>query len=149
MILLLASLSEPAAALAPAFMPTSMTAPARAIAGRWPVGDTVNVCAIRVEFVPDEVTGTSGDGTMESAFSDSLLLDPLPHDKAYFEDHLTFLSHYYETVSKGKAPFGRPDVYPAQPDSVYRVAHPMWHYNYNIDDELLNQRLAELFLESV
>jgi M6 family metalloprotease-like protein len=113
------------------------------------VGDTVNVCAILIEFVPDEVTGTSGDGTMESAFPDSLVIDPLPHDRAYFEDHLSFLRHYYETVSKGKLLFGRMDVYPAGPSAVYRVTHPMWHYNYNTDDELLNQRLTELFVEAL
>ena len=68
---------------------------------RWPVGDTVDVCAIRIEFVPDSIDGTLGDGTMGSAFSDSLIIDPLPHDKAYFEDHLAFLEHYYGVVSKG------------------------------------------------
>ncbi|MFH1010051.1 MAG: hypothetical protein V1784_02310, partial [bacterium] len=149
LFLLFAPLFGPAASLEGGFVPAPVTVAARAIAQRWPVGDTVDVCAIRVEFVPDEVTGTLGDGTMESAFTDSLLLDPLPHDRAYFKDHLSLLSHYYQTVSKGKVPFGRLDVYPVEPDSVYRVAYPMWHYNYNIDDELLNQRLAELFLEAV
>jgi M6 family metalloprotease-like protein len=115
----------------------------------WPVGDTVNVCAIRVEFVRDEVTGTSGNGTMGSAFESGLLLEPLPHNRTYFEDHLLFLRHYYQTVSEGKLPFGRLDVYPVEADSVWRVAYPMWHYNYNLDDELLNRRLTELFLEAI
>ena len=122
---------------------------AQAVSERWPAGDTVNVCAIRIEFVPDEVTGTSGDGTMESAFETGLLIDPLPHNRAYFKDHLLFLRHYYQTVSENKVPFGRLDVYPVDEDSVYRVAYPMWHYNYNLDDNLLNQRLTELFLEAL
>ncbi len=116
---------------------------------RWPVGDTVNVCAIRIDFVPDSLDGTSGDGTMGSAFSDSLIIDPLPHDKVYFKDHLAFLEHYYRTVSKGRLPFGRLDVYPEASDNVYRVAHPMWHYNYNLNDDILNQRLAEFFVEAL
>jgi len=41
------------------------------------------------------------------------------------------------------------DVYPEEEDSVYRVAYPMWHYNYNLDDDLLNRRLTELFLEAL
>lgn len=122
---------------------------AQALSERWPVGDTVDVCAIRVEFVPDQVTGTLGDGTMGSAFETGLLIDPLPHERAYFEDHLRFLRHYYQTVSENKVPFGRLDVYPVQEDSVYRAAYPMWHYNYNLDDNLLNQRLTELFLEAL
>ncbi len=126
-----------------------MAMAAQAVSERWPVGDTVDVCAIRIEFVPDQMTGTLGDGTMGSAFETGLLIDPLPHDRAYFEDHLLFLRHYYQTVSENKVPFGRLDVYPVEEDSVYRAAYPMWHYNYNMDDELLNRRLTELFLEAL
>lgn len=129
--------------------PAPMTVAAHALGQRWPVGDTVHVCAIRIEFVADDVTGTTGDGTMGSGFSDSLVIDPLPHNRTYFSHHLEFLKHYYQTVSKDSIPFERLVVYPEEEDSVYQVAYPMWHYNYNIHDDTLSRRLTELFFEAL
>ncbi len=114
----------------------------------WPNGDSIRVCAIRVEFLEDQITGTTGNGRMGSWFPDSLHIDPLPHDKAYFEDHLAFLQHYYQTASKGNLGFAALDVYPTDPIGAYQLAFPMWHYNYNTDDATLNRRLVELFVQS-
>ncbi|MBK6766936.1 MAG: hypothetical protein IPG71_11720 [bacterium] len=107
------------------------------------------MCAIRVEFAPDSLSGTTGDGSFGSGFPDTLKIDPLPHDRAYFEDHLRFLVDYYETASRGHLVFETADIYPAGDNTAYRVAYPMWHYNYNSDTALLNDRLIELFAESV
>ncbi len=120
----------------------------------WPNATPIRVCAIRVEFLEDYLTGTTGNGRMGSWFSDTLLhgplhIDPLPHDKTYFEDHLTFLEDYYETASKGNLGFAALDVYPADPNGAYQLSFPMWHYNYNTGDDALNQRLVELFVQSV
>jgi len=113
------------------------------------VDTPIRLCAIRVDFVPDNLTGTTGDGSFNSGFPDSLLIDPLPHDREYFEDHLSFLSHYFETASKGRITFDQLDVYPQEANGAYRLPYPMWHYNFNTDTALLNRRLVELFAESV
>ena len=121
---------------------------ARGLDEPWPAGVPIRACAIRVEFVADDVTGTTGTGLMGSGFPDSLHIDPLPHDRAYFEDHLAFLRHYYETASKGSITFSALDVLPPADNAAYQLAFPMWHYNYNVSDELLNQRLVELFVQA-
>ncbi|MFZ5433117.1 MAG: T9SS type A sorting domain-containing protein [Calditrichota bacterium] len=121
------------------------------IAGeRWPVDQPIRICAIRIEFQPDTISGTTGTGLMGTGFDSTLIIDPLPHDRAYFADHLQFLRNYYESVSGGGVVFDTSsfDIYPTVEDSVYRLDHPMWHYNYNSDDDLLNRRLVELFVES-
>ena len=134
-----------------ALKPAARFAPARATADEpWPSDVPVRVCALRVQFLEDEVTGTTGNGRMESGFDSSLIIDPLPHNQAYFEDHLRFLKHYYETVSGGRLRFDTLVVYPESDTAVYRLDYPMWHYNYNNgDDELLNRRLTELFVQAV
>jgi M6 family metalloprotease-like protein len=113
------------------------------------VGTPIRLCAIRVEFQEDSVTGTSGSGLMGSGLPDTIRIDPLPHDKRYFEDHLQFLSNYYGTVSKGAVSFSALDVFPQADNAAYRLDYPMWHYNFNTADDLLDQRLVELFVQSL
>ncbi|MBL0060351.1 MAG: T9SS type A sorting domain-containing protein [bacterium] len=115
---------------------------------RWP-NSPIRLCAIRVEFQEDDLTGTTGNGTFGTGFPDSLLIDPLPHDRQYFVDHLSFLDHYFSTASNGELDFQRADVYPSGDNAAYLLAYPMWHYNFNSDTALLNQRLVELFAQSV
>jgi M6 family metalloprotease-like protein len=67
---------------------------------------SIRIFAARVQFQPDEDTKTSGDGSFEGL--DYLgdygpdIIDPLPHDKAYFQRKLSFLKHYFETTSDGQ-----------------------------------------------
>lgn len=65
---------------------------------------TVRIVAVMVEFQADENRFTTGNGTFNPDYLDStnVVIDPLPHDKAYFEAHLKFVKHYFETASKGK-----------------------------------------------
>ncbi|MDD5087816.1 MAG: hypothetical protein PHI18_03335, partial [bacterium] len=117
---------------------------------RWPVGQPVRLCALLVEFQEDDVEGTTGTGRMGTGFDSSLVIDPLPHDRQYFADHLSFLRDYYETVSRRNLLFDTTamTVFPRNEGEFYRLDHPMWHYNYNSDDETLNRKLVELFVES-
>lgn len=123
---------------------------ASGIAERWPAGQPVRLCALLVEFQEDDVAGTTGNGRMGSGFDSTLVIDPLPHDRDYFTDHLSFLRHYYETISRGNLLFDTTmmDVFPRTDGVFYQLDHPMWHYNYNTDDETLNRKLVELFVES-
>ena len=67
--------------------------------------DTIKILAVMVNFQEDKDGATFGNGKFGSIYSQSYgndILDPLPHDKDYFESHLTFVKNYYQKVSSGK-----------------------------------------------
>jgi len=67
--------------------------------------DTIKILAVMVEFQPDDFDLTFGNGKFGTIYSKDYgnsILDPLPHDAQYFENHLEFAKNYYEKVSKGK-----------------------------------------------
>lgn len=67
--------------------------------------DTVNILAVMVNFQEDKDGATFGNGKFGSIYSQNYgtnILDPLPHDKDYFESHLTFVKNYFQKVSNGK-----------------------------------------------
>lgn len=66
--------------------------------------DNLSILAVMVEFQPDDFDLTYGDGTFGSIYSQVYgndIIDPLPHNKNYFEDHLQFAVNYYNKVSNG------------------------------------------------
>ncbi|MEJ2104230.1 MAG: hypothetical protein P8X47_06590, partial [Ignavibacteriaceae bacterium] len=67
--------------------------------------DTLRILAIMVSFQEDADGTTFGNGKFGSIYSQNYgndILDPLPHDKQYFESHLQFAKNYFYKVSKGK-----------------------------------------------
>lgn len=71
-----------------------------------PVQGTLNIIAVMVEFEPDSNrftsgNGTFGPGTLPFLEDHEVNIDPLPHDKNYFEAHLQFTKNYYESMSGG------------------------------------------------
>lgn len=67
--------------------------------------DSVKILAVMVEFQADKDNATVGDGTFNSIYEKDWgtdILDPLPHDSAYFANHLLFAKNYFEKVSGGK-----------------------------------------------
>jgi len=67
--------------------------------------DSLKILAVLVDFQVDDDDATFGDGTFGSIYSQDYgtdILDPMPHDAAYFEDHLTFAQNYFRKVSDGK-----------------------------------------------
>jgi hypothetical protein len=65
--------------------------------------DTVKILAILVNFQEDRDGATFGNGIFESIYSrdwGNTILDPIPHDAPYFEEHLTFVKNYFTKVSK-------------------------------------------------
>lgn len=67
--------------------------------------DTVKILAVMVNFQEDNDAATFGSGKFGSIYSKNYgnsILDPLPHDKAYFEAHLKFAQNYFAKISKGK-----------------------------------------------
>ncbi len=63
--------------------------------------ETVHVLAVRIEFAEDNDTRTTGNGKFDLSAPD-LIIDSPPHNKSYFEDHLTFLENYWRKASGGK-----------------------------------------------
>lgn len=87
----------------------------------------INILAVMVEFQPDDFELTYGDGTFGSIYSEDYgtnIIDPLPHNKTYFEDHLTFAKNYFSKVSDNKVSIS----YNVLPD-IITVANPMRDYS--------------------
>ncbi len=118
--------------------------------------NTLRVLAIRVDFQSDTLSTTTGDGSFFYELPDTVdaedwLIDPPPHDKAYFEDQFLGLKNYYERFSHGELTIVG-DIYPAANQAAYRMPYPIWHINYGDTTEAgferLNQTLTQLFIDS-
>lgn len=67
--------------------------------------DTLKILAVMVEFQEDRYDATVGNGKFGSVYTQDYgdtIIDPLPHNAAYFSDHLEFAKNYYKKVSNGK-----------------------------------------------
>lgn len=89
----------------------------------------LNILAVMVDFQVDDFSLTYGDGTFGSIYSEdqnygNSIIDPLPHDKNYFEDHLEFAVNYYNKNSNGLVSIN----YNVLPD-VVTVSKPMREYS--------------------
>ncbi len=94
-----------------------------------------------VEFEPEENRFTSGDGTFQLDYldRDDIVIDPLPHNREYFESHLEFARNYFERVSNGNLEV----EYEVLPE-VVRVDGVMADYAPIGEDDDENFKLAEL-----
>ncbi len=99
--------------------------------------DTLKVLAVMVNFQEDKDDATFGNGKFGSMYSKdygSEILDPLPHNKAYFEAHLEFVKNYYRKVSGNKMTV----VYSVLPDT-FSVSKTMRNYtSANNSDDFTN-----------
>ena len=122
------------------------------------IPETLKVMAIRVQFQKDNDRNTTGDGWFDFSVGDSMI-NPPPHNQQYFAKQLRALRDYYQKVSKGKLFLKVEDengigfVYPLKSDSVWTLPHQMGYYNpgndEDEDEQLLDQRLAELFRDAI
>jgi len=65
--------------------------------------DTLKILAVMADFQIDKDEATFGNGSFGSIYSKDYgnsIIDPLPHDRSYFENHLEFAKNYYQQVSK-------------------------------------------------
>lgn len=93
------------------------------------------------DFQPQVNRFTSGNGTFDLPFLSRIpvTIDPLPHDRGYFEAHLEFVKRYFERESNGAVQISY-EVLPA----VFRLPHPMAHYSPTGQSDSANYRLAWL-----
>ncbi len=69
------------------------------------ITDSVKILAVMVSFQEDKDASTFGNGKFGSMYSKNYgnsILDPLPHDRKYFENHLEFVKNYFTKVSNSK-----------------------------------------------
>ncbi len=65
----------------------------------------LKILAVMVEFQKDQDEYTYGNGKFGSVYTQNYgdtIIDPLPHDRTYFENHLEFAKNYFKKVSNGK-----------------------------------------------
>ncbi|MCF8240882.1 MAG: T9SS type A sorting domain-containing protein [Melioribacteraceae bacterium] len=91
--------------------------------------DTLKILAVMVEFQEDLFDATFGNGKFGTIYSDENkdrkdILDPLPHDSAYFANHLKFAQNYFRKVS-----YGRKEIkYEVIPE-IFTVSQAMREYS--------------------
>jgi hypothetical protein len=62
---------------------------------------SVRILAVLVDFQQDNDPLTTGDGKFQLQPSPAPLIDPPPHDSAYFKNKLLFVENYFKKSSKG------------------------------------------------
>jgi M6 family metalloprotease-like protein len=105
---------------------------------------TVRLLALRVQFQPDDDVRSTGDGTFDYSEWDGATFDGPPHDKEYFELHMTALESYYESVSYGRLDLEF-DVAPADSRSAYTLPHEMGFYHDYSEEQVWYVDQVELF----
>lgn len=89
--------------------------------------DTLKILAVMVEFQPDQDAATFGNGKFGSIYSQdygNTILDPLPHDKNYFENHLEFVRNYYNKISNSNV-----NIEYTVLDNIITVSQTMRNYS--------------------
>ena len=114
------------------------------------------ILALRVDFPrenPDELT-TTGIGAfdlrsaVEAAEDYALPYDLPPHDRAYFERHLTALARYYEVVSAGRVEISA-EVFPRAVRQAYALPQSMLHYGNGRTTEEIGAKWIELVRDAL
>ncbi len=115
-------------------------------ASKVPTTGTLDVIAIMVEFQPDTNDLTSGTGIFEGGLpyleEDPTNIDPLPHNRPYFEAHLEFAKNYFEQSSDGQLTLD----YRVLPE-LYRLDKEMKEYSPT-GKTFTNEKLAQLVVDS-
>ncbi|MBN2564388.1 MAG: T9SS type A sorting domain-containing protein [Candidatus Eisenbacteria bacterium] len=105
---------------------------------------TVRLLAIRVDFQPDTDRRSTGTGAFDYSESDSTTFDGPPHDKEYFELHMTALSNYYSSVSYGRVEIEFA-VAPEDPMGAFTLPHDMGYYHDYSEEQVWYVSQVEAF----
>jgi len=111
--------------------------------------DSIRILAVRVEFQEDNAPTTTGNGKFDlSSPAGMYQIDPPPHNRNYFQDHLTFLRNYFLKVSAEQL-YIYGDVYPIRENEAYQLDESMTSYNPNKTPDENNEGLARLFQDAI
>ena len=105
---------------------------------------TVRILALRVQFQPDSDSRSTGGGVFDYGEWDGATFDGPPHDREYFELHMTALESYYESVSYGRLDLEF-DVAPADTRAAYILPHDMGYYHDYSEEQIWYVDQVELF----
>lgn len=105
---------------------------------------------LRVSFQEDDTPATTGDGsfvledTVDIECND-WSLDPPPHDRTYFSDHLLAANNYWQKVSDGAVSIDLDNsaVFPLSESLVYQLPHDMLYYHPYLEDFDETEKLFE------
>jgi len=119
------------------------------------INGSVRIAAIRVSFLADDSPGTTGNGSfLLNAPIDTCgryTIDPVPHDRSYFESQLVAVNNYFRSVSYGK--FGldldQSIVFPLSDENSYVLPEKMDYYHPYNQTDLHDQRVTELFRDAI
>jgi M6 family metalloprotease-like protein len=110
--------------------------------------DTIRIMALRVQFAPDSLKTTTGNGHFDLSTESDYLIDPPPHDKMYFEHQLLALKNYFSAASNGRLVVEY-QVFPPQNDDAYQTSNDMIYYSGEEDEEKQKARWAELLQDGI
>jgi len=84
--------------------------------------DTLRIAAFRFEFENDTAgDATTGDCRFDlSAPDESDIIDPPPHNRAYFDSHFRALRRYWDAASSGRL-YVEWTIFPAEDSAAYRL----------------------------
>ena len=119
------------------------------------INGSVRIAAIRVSFLKDDSPGTTGNGSfLLNAPIDTCgryTIDPIPHDRSYFESQLLAVNNYFRSVSYGK--FGldldQSIVFPLSDTNSYVLPKKMDYYHPYNQTDIHDQRVTELFRDAL
>ncbi|MEC7934899.1 MAG: hypothetical protein VX922_01760, partial [Candidatus Neomarinimicrobiota bacterium] len=115
----------------------------------------VRVAAIRISFQEDNNPGTTGNGSfLYSAPIDTCgkyTIDPVPHDRSYFESQLLAVSNYFKSVSYNNFGIDMDNsmVYPISEEGSYVLSNQMNYYHPFNQEEIHDERITELFRDAI
>lgn len=111
---------------------------------------TIRIAVLRVQFAPDDNPLTTGNGLfmIDTVTTDPLAIDPAPHDRTYFRDHMIAADNFFNTVSRGHVRI-EADIFPRGLTAAYDLTEPMSFYNPNTSNEAIDEGVARLFRDAV
>lgn len=109
---------------------------------------TIRLLALRVQFRPDRDPRSTGNGTFDYSAWDGATFDGPPHDREYFELHMTALRNYLESVSYGRLTVEY-TVAPRDSHSAYVLPHDMGYYHDYSEDQVWFVSQVESFTRDV
>ncbi|MBT3253942.1 MAG: T9SS type A sorting domain-containing protein [Candidatus Marinimicrobia bacterium] len=116
----------------------------------------LKVAVLRVAFQPDSSPATTGDGSFVLEDTVDLdctdwALDPPPHGRTYFQDHLIAMDNYWQRVSNGAVyvNLSDSDVYPLNDNEVYQLPHDMLYYHPYLETFDETAKLFELSEDAI